>query len=207
MTERVGSGGLGYALAKRSLDIGCATLALALLTPVLALTAAAVKLSSPGPVLFRQRRVGRHGRPFDIVKFRSMRTGLAGPSVTAAGDPRVTGIGRLLRRLKLDELPQLWNVVAGDMSLVGPRPELPRFVARFPADYARILAVRPGLTDYAALEFLEEEALLASAPDPEAAYVERVLPAKIRLYDRYLERMSLRTDLALLLRTATVLLR
>jgi lipopolysaccharide/colanic/teichoic acid biosynthesis glycosyltransferase len=197
----------GYPLAKRSIDMAGAAIGLVMLAPVLAVTAVAVKLSSRGPVLFRQRRVGLNGRSFDILKFRSMRPDLAGPAVTAAGDARITGVGRFLRRSKLDELPQLWNVLVGDMSLVGPRPEVPRFVARFPADYARILAVRPGLTDYATLEFLEEESVLASSPDPEVAYVERVLPVKIAFYHRYLERMSLRTDVALLLRTAAALLR
>jgi lipopolysaccharide/colanic/teichoic acid biosynthesis glycosyltransferase len=115
-------------------------------------------------------------------------------------------VGRLLRATKLDELPQLWNVLRGDMSLVGPRPEVQRFVDRFAGDYARILAVRPGLTDYAALEYLDEEAVLSAAADPEAAYAERVLPAKIALYHRYLARMSLRTDLALLFRTLLAVL-
>jgi len=207
MTARAPRHGRGYALAKRSLDIASAALGLLLLAPVLAVVATAVKLSSPGPVLFRQARVGRNGRPFDILKFRSMWVGGSGPAVTAAGDGRVTGVGRWLRRSKLDELPQLWNVLVGHMSLVGPRPEVPAFVARFPADYARILAIRPGLTDYAALEFLDEEAMLASSRDPEVAYLQRVLPAKIVFYHRYLDRMSFRTDVALLLRTAKALLR
>jgi lipopolysaccharide/colanic/teichoic acid biosynthesis glycosyltransferase len=207
MTPRLGGEGLAYRAAKRALDVVCAAAALALLAPVLAATALAVKLSSPGPALFRQRRVGRNGQIFEILKFRSMRTGMAGLAVTAGGDARVTPLGRLLRRSKVDELPQLWNVLVGEMSLVGPRPEVPRFVARFPRDYARILAVRPGITDDTALAFLDEEAILASAPDPEAAYVERVLPAKIASYHRYLARRSLRTDLGILLRTAAALLR
>ncbi len=183
-----------------------ASAGLVLLSPVLAVLALAVRVSSKGPVLFRQRRMGRNGRPFEILKFRSMRPGIAGPAVTGSEDGRITAVGRLLRKTKLDELPQLWNVLVGDMSLVGPRPELPRFVARFPSDYARILAVRPGITDYAALEFLDEEALLA-CPDPESTYLEHILPAKIVYYHRYLDRMSLRTDLGILARTAARLFR
>jgi lipopolysaccharide/colanic/teichoic acid biosynthesis glycosyltransferase len=207
MTRRGGSGRLPYRVAKRSLDIACSAVGLLLLSPVLAAAALAVKLSSEGPVLFRQRRIGKGGRPFQILKFRSMRPGAPGPAITAGGDARVTRVGRLLRRTKIDELPQLWNVLVGDMSLVGPRPELPRFVARFAAEYARILTVRPGITDYAALEFVDEESALASAADPEAAYVQRVLPAKIALYHRYLDRRSFRTDLAILARTVAALLR
>jgi lipopolysaccharide/colanic/teichoic acid biosynthesis glycosyltransferase len=177
------------------------------LSPVLAAAAIAIRASSPGPVLFRQTRVGRGGRRFEILKFRSMVTGASGPSVTAGGDTRVTGVGRALRRTKLDELPQLWNVLVGHMSLVGPRPEVPRFVERFPEDYARILTVRPGITDFAALEYRDEESVLAGAPDPEAAYVRELLPAKIALYHRYLARMSLATDVALVLRTIASLVR
>jgi lipopolysaccharide/colanic/teichoic acid biosynthesis glycosyltransferase len=174
---------------------------------VLAASALAVKLSSPGPVLFRQTRVGRGGRPFRILKFRSMRDGASGPQVTAGGDDRITPVGRVLRRHKLDELPQLWNVLVGDMSLVGPRPEVQRYVERFAADYERILAVRPGITDRAALEYRDEESVLAAAADPEAAYVSTVLPAKIQLYHRYLDEMSLRTDVTLVLRTLAKLIR
>ena len=196
---------LAYFATKRVIDVAAAGAGLGLLWPVLAAAAVAVKLSSPGPVLFRQERVGRHGRPFRILKFRSMRAGANGPAVTASGDERVTPVGRLLRRYKLDELPQLWNVLVGEMSLVGPRPEVPRYVDRFPADYERILTIRPGITDRAALEYRDEESVLAGAADPEAAYVDVVLPAKIALYHRYLDEMSLRTDLALVLRTFAVL--
>jgi lipopolysaccharide/colanic/teichoic acid biosynthesis glycosyltransferase len=166
-----------------------------------------VKLSSPGPVLFRQARVGRNGRPVRIAKFRSMRANASGPSVTASGDARVTRVGGLLRRTKIDELPQLWNVLVGDMSLVGPRPEVQRYVDRFPEDYKRILAVRPGITDFAAVEYRDEESVLAAAADPEATYLETILPAKIRLYHRYLDEMSLGTDAALILKTLSAVLR
>ncbi len=200
-------GRLAYRFVKRGLDVAISAAGLVLLSPVLAGAAMAVKLTSPGPALFRQSRVGREGRPFPILKFRSMRVGASGPSITAGGDGRITRVGRLLRRSKIDELPQLWNVLAGDMSLVGPRPELQRYVERFPADYARILSIRPGITDYAALEYRDEESVLATSPDPEAAYVQVVLPAKIRLYHRYLDEMSLTTDLTLVLRTLAAVLR
>jgi lipopolysaccharide/colanic/teichoic acid biosynthesis glycosyltransferase len=197
----------GYGALKRALDVVCSAVGLLLLSPALAAAALAVKLSSPGPVLFRQVRVGLRGRPFRIAKFRSMRVNEGGPSVTAGGDARITRVGKLLRRTKVDELPQLWNVLVGDMSLVGPRPEMQRYVDRFPDDYARILAVRPGITDYAAVEYLDEESVLAGAADPEAAYLKTILPAKIRLYHRYLDEMSLRTDFSLILRTLSAVLR
>jgi lipopolysaccharide/colanic/teichoic acid biosynthesis glycosyltransferase len=196
-----------YVLAKRAVDVACSAAGLVLLSPALAAAAVAVKLSSPGPVLFRQARVGLRGRPFRIAKFRSMRCHCSGSAVTAGGDCRVTRVGRLLRRTKLDELPQLWNVLVGEMSLVGPRPEVQRYVDLFRDEYARILTVRPGITDFAAVEYRDEESVLAAAPDVEAAYVERVLPAKIRLYHRYLDEMSLRTDLTLVLRTLAALIR
>jgi lipopolysaccharide/colanic/teichoic acid biosynthesis glycosyltransferase len=196
-----------YSAAKRGLDAVASAAGLLLLSPVLAVVAVAVKASSPGPVLFRQERVGRGGVPFQLLKFRTMRVGGTGPQVTAAGDRRVTGTGRFLRRYKIDEFPQLVNVLRGDMSLVGPRPEVRRYVERFADDYARILAVRPGITDLAAIEYRNEEAILAQASDPEAAYVESVLPAKIRLYDQYLRSMSLSTDLTILARTFWAILR
>lgn len=195
-----------YLAVKRAADVVASAAGLALLAPLFLGLALAVRLSVGRPVLFRQERLGRAGRPFVLLKFRSMRSG-PGPEVTAAGDPRITRLGRWLRRTKLDELPQLWNVLRGDMSLVGPRPEVARYAHMFPADYQRILTVRPGITDFAALAFRDEEALLARAPSPEAAYAEVVLPAKIALYQRYLREMSLRTDLLLVLRTLAAVLR
>jgi lipopolysaccharide/colanic/teichoic acid biosynthesis glycosyltransferase len=192
---------------KRVIDVVASAVSLAALAPALAAIAVAVKLDSPGPVLFRQRRAGRDRRPFTILKFRSMRDGARGRPLTAAQDARVTRVGRFLRRHKLDELPQLWNVLVGDMSLVGPRPEVERYVRLFPEAYTRILAIRPGLTDFAALAYRDEETLLQASPDPEAAYTTSVLPAKITLYQRYLDEMSLRTDLALVLRTLAACLR
>ena len=149
------------------------------------------------PVLFRQRRVGRHGEPFTILKFRSMRMRRGGPEITSSGDGRVTRTGRFLRRYKLDELPQLWNVVRGDMSLIGPRPELPRYVDPLPA-WRAVHRVRPGITDLATLVYRDEERVLAGFPDPERGYRETVLPAKLALNLEYLQRRSPSRDLKLL---------
>ncbi len=199
--------GGGYRFTKRVIDVIASATALVALAPVMGALALAVKLDSRGPVLFRQQRLGLGSRPFTILKFRSMRTGARGALVTSGADARVTRVGRLLRRTKLDELPQLWNVLVGDMSLVGPRPEVARYVRLFPDAYARILTVRPGLTDFAALQYRDEESVLGATADPEAAYTTKVLPAKIALYHRYLDEMSLGTDVRLVLQTLGVLLR
>ncbi|HWO41830.1 MAG TPA: sugar transferase [Candidatus Eisenbacteria bacterium] len=184
-------------------DIVVAASGLLLLSPLLLAVAAAVKLSSPGPVLYRQQRVGRRFRRFDILKFRTMIADAdkVGPLVTADDDPRITPVGRLLRKTKLDELPQLINVLKGDMSFVGPRPEVPRYVERFRADYEEILTVRPGITDLASLRYRDESALLARAEDPEAEYVSKILPEKIRLAKEYIRQSSLFFDLALIVKT------
>jgi lipopolysaccharide/colanic/teichoic acid biosynthesis glycosyltransferase len=199
--------GSAYLGVKRALDVLASSAGLLVLAPLLAVIALAVKASSPGSVLFRQERVGRKGRPFLILKFRSMRMGIAGPLVTAGGDSRITRLGKVLRRTKMDELPQLWNVLVGDMSLVGPRPEVRRYVDAFPEDYRAILSIRPGLTDYASVEYRDEESILAGYSDPDAAYLSVVLPAKIRLYHRYLRHMSFRTDLSLILQTLAKIVR
>ena len=196
-----------YPKAKRLMDIIAGGLGLFVLSPVLLGCAVAVRSSSAGPVLFRQTRMGRGGREFEILKFRSMRVGDIGPMVTGARDPRITAVGRVLRRYKLDELPQLVNVLHGDMSLVGPRPELLRYVEIFPMEYSRILSVRPGLTDFAAIEYRDEEDLLALSADPELAYVEQILPAKIQLYFKYLDHLSLKTDLTLIGKTVRAVIR
>lgn len=190
-------------------DLIVATFALLAVTPLLLLAMLAIRLDSTGPVWFRQERVGRGGRTFRIHKLRTMQVDAPsrGPGVTAHEDPRITRVGRLLRHYRIDELPQLIDVIRGDMSLVGPRPELPRFVAAYPpALRDELLAVRPGLTDPAALEFADEAALLAGAADPERAYVEQILPRKLQLQAEYLRRATLRTDLAVLSRTLRLLL-
>jgi lipopolysaccharide/colanic/teichoic acid biosynthesis glycosyltransferase len=200
-----------YVVAKRVVDVTFSAVVLVCLAPLMAAIAIAVRLDSPGPAIFRHARLGRFGKPFLVYKFRSMRAvrddAPGGLQVTAAGDSRITRVGRFLRRYKLDELPQFANVLKGDMSLVGPRPEVDRYARLYPDEYERILSVRPGLTDFATLEFRHEEELLGRSSDPEDAYQREVLPAKIRLYLRYLDERSLRTDLALLAQTARHLLR
>ena len=197
-------------LAKRLFDLGASTLGLLLLAPLLLLLAAWIRCDSPGPVLFRQRRVGRNGVPFLIYKFRTMTHGAqADRLLSVADDVRATRAGSWLRRRKLDELPQLFNVLRGDMSLVGPRPEVPHYVAHYPpAVRAIVLSVPPGITDWAALRFRNEGEILRRAADPEHTYLTRVLPLKLKYYVRYVQRRTLVIDVQILLSTvATLLLR
>ena len=194
-------------MLKRAFDLIAAGSGLVLLSPLLMLAAACVRLTSPGPVFFRQERIGRDFRPFFILKFRSMveDAPARGAAITYGDDPRVTWIGRLLRKTKIDELPQLVNVLKGEMSLVGPRPEIPKYVEMFRADYAEILRVRPGITDLASLKYRDESAVLGRAEDPEAEYVRRVLPEKIALAKEYVARSSLWFDVRLILGTLVCL--
>jgi lipopolysaccharide/colanic/teichoic acid biosynthesis glycosyltransferase len=190
--------------AKRALDVVLAALGLVILAPLLVLIGAAVKIGSRGPVFFRQERVGLHGKRFWIHKFRTMAADapLRGPAITTELDPRVTPFGRWLRRSKLDELPQLIDVLLGDMSLVGPRPEVPRYVDAYPEGIRqKVLSVRPGITDVASIEFIDENSLLAGAADPEREYVEKILPRKLQHYAHYVENRSLALDLAILGKT------
>ena len=193
--------------AKRGLDIVLSLTVLPVVVPVLALAALWIKLDSPGPVLYRQERVGRHGRLFRIHKLRTMRVhDDRGPQLTQAGDARITRAGRWLRRRRVDELPQLWDVLKGDMSLVGPRPEVPRYMACYPEEARRrILSVRPGITERAALELRDEDRLLASAADPERVYIEQILPLKQRYALDYVAHHSLWSDLRILWATLGVL--
>ena len=194
--------------AKRAMDVGGVLLALPLALPVMALIALWVRVDSPGPALFRQQRVGRGGRLFCMLKFRTMRAQAQGPQITATGDARITRAGRWLRASKLDELPQLINVLRGDMSLVGPRPEVPRYMALYPEEARRlILSVRPGITDRAAIEFRDEERLLAESGDPERTYVEHIMPIKQRHYLAYVARHGVAGDLRILLDTVRALFR
>jgi lipopolysaccharide/colanic/teichoic acid biosynthesis glycosyltransferase len=189
---------------KRAFDVVTSLAGLVLLSPVFAIFALAIRLESPGPAFFLQERIGYRGRPFRIIKFRTMRRNAPaeGPQITVGADPRITRVGSLLRRSKLDELPQLVNVLKGEMSLVGPRPEVPAFMERYPPEQkAVILSVRPGITDFAAIEFSEEAEILARATDPEAAYVNEVMPRKFVLYKRYVEERSMCVDLKLIGRT------
>lgn len=190
-------------MLKRLFDFVLAGAGLIAVAPLMAGIAAAVKLGSRGPVFFRQERLGLYGRPFRIYKFRSMICDAErrGNKFTVSGDDRVTPVGRFLRRHKLDELPQLINVVRGEMSLVGPRPEVPEYAERFPVEFARILRVKPGITHPTTLRFRDEEKLLAAAEDPRAAYLEQVMPAKMHLYAENLSSESLRSDVATIVQT------
>lgn len=189
-------------MGKRLVDVVLAMLGLALLAPLLGIVALAIKADSPGPVFFRQERVGLNGRRFRMFKFRTMTT--AAPAarelqLTVAGDARITRVGAVLRRYKLDELPQLIDVLRGTMSLVGPRPEVPRYVNQYPhLQRERVLSVRPGITDFASLRFRNENQLLAEAADPEREYVEVILPEKLRAAVNYVDHASLSTDLRVL---------
>lgn len=195
---------------KRFLDIVGAVAGLILLAPAILLFALAIKLDSTGPVLFRQTRVGYQGKLFLINKFRTMvwSPGSGGIQITQSTDPRITRIGRFLRKTKLDEVPQLWNVLVGDMSLVGPRPEVPRYVEYYPEDLRSIiLSVRPGITDLASIEFVDENRLLSGESDLEAAYARKVLPRKLELCALYVTNRSARMDVAILVRTVYAVLR
>lgn len=189
--------------AIRALDVVLAALGLLLTAPVWPLVAAAIKLDSRGPVLFRGRRLGRDRTEFDILKFRSMVSSPAGtgPAITAAGDARITRVGRLLRVSKLDELPQLVNVLRGEMSIVGPRPEAPVYLPHYAGELAEILRWRPGITSPASIAFRHEEQLLGAVSDPEAHYVDVVLPEKIRIDLAYFRTRSVRSDVGVILRT------
>ena len=190
-------------MSKRMFDIAASLAGLMLLAPLFVMVALWIKLDSPGPVLFRQQRVGRHGAPFSIYKFRTM-AAAAGATLqlTVGRDSRITRAGRFLRRYKLDELPQLINVLQGAMSLVGPRPEVPRYVACYPPEVrAIVLSVAPGITDWASILYREESAILGRAADPERAYRETILPAKLDYYVRYVRERSFWTDLRIIFRT------
>lgn len=194
---------------KRGLDIALSLPALLILAPILLLLAAVVFVTSGRPVLFVQERIGMDGRPFRLLKLRTMRKdGSRGLPLTGAGDRRVTRVGRFLRAAKLDELPQLVNVLAGDMSLVGPRPEVPRYVARYTSEQRRILDARPGLTDPASVLFRDEEALLGAVPEEsrERFYLETILPRKLGMNLEYIDRASVGYDLLLVLKTIKVVI-
>jgi lipopolysaccharide/colanic/teichoic acid biosynthesis glycosyltransferase len=189
---------------KRLEDIVVAAIGIVILAPVFAVIAIAIRLEDGGPVFYRQVRVGRAGRPFEIDKFRSMIPAPkgAGSPLTIAGDPRVTRVGALLRRVKLDELPQLFNVLQGEMSLVGPRPEAPDLMLHYSrSQRAVMVSVRPGMTDYASVLLRDESELLARAPDPARFYRERIMPLKCELCARYVNDMGPLTDMRIVLAT------
>lgn len=193
---------------KRLFDIAASAIGLLLLAPVLLGIAIWIKRDSPGPVFFRQERIGRHGQPFRIYKFRSMRQDNAGLQITVGEDARITRSGRFIRAYKLDELPQLINVLLGDMSIVGPRPEVPRYVALYPAEVrAEVLSVRPGITDLASVQYRSESMLLAQSSNPEQTYVDTILPAKLALCRQYVRERSFWLDLRIIGMTLGILLK
>lgn len=192
---------------KRLIDLVGSMVGLVLLSPLLLAAGFFVLLDAGRPVLFRHERVGQHGKRFSVLKFRSMHHSDGGPQVTVSGDPRVTTSGKFLRRTKLDELPQLWNVLVGEMSLVGPRPEVPDVVARHANAYAPILQYRPGITDPASLRFSREEEILAAQDDPDHYYHTVLLPQKLEISAAYLERRSVTADLLVLASTVKSVVR
>ena len=189
-------------LARRILDVSASAMGLVILSPLLIGLSVVVKLNDGGPVFYASRRVGRDGRNFALYKFRTMviDADKQGPAITTAADRRITPAGAWMRRFKLDELPQLWNVLKGEMSLVGPRPEDPRYVARYTPEQRRVLAVRPGITSVASLAYRHEEQLLAG-PDWETVYCREILPAKLALELAYLHRRTFWSDVGVILRT------
>ena len=193
--------------AKRALDVAVSAAGLLLLAPLLVVLAVAIRLDSPGPAIFRQERVGMRGRRFVLRKFRTMTEVRApgGFDLTVDGDARITTLGAWLRSRRLDELPQLINVLFGDMSLVGPRPELPQYVDRYSDEQRRVLDWAPGITDPASIAFRNEGAALAAADDPESVYLNQILPEKLRMSLEYAERASLRSDLGVILQTLRLL--
>jgi lipopolysaccharide/colanic/teichoic acid biosynthesis glycosyltransferase len=186
------------------IDRIAAFLAAALLSPLFVALAATIACRDGRPILFRQQRVGLGGKPFEILKFRSMGISNSGPLTSRSGDKRVTANGKFLRRWKLDELPQLWNVVRGDMRFVGPRPELKRYVDLYDKNQRAVLEYTPGITDVASLTFRDEESLLASAQDPQRYYVEELMPEKIRLNLAYAIRRNIWSDLCMIANTVLV---
>lgn len=191
-------------LAKRIFDLFFSTVGVVVLAPLFVIISVWIKMDTPGPVFFRQERVGKSGRPFRIYKFRTMCLDAQskGRQITVGDDPRITHSGKLLRQYKIDELPQLLNVISGDMSLVGPRPEVPRYVSLYPQEIrTQVLSVKPGITDYASIEYRDENAILGKATDPDAAYITEVMPAKLRYYERYVAERSLWVDFKIILAT------
>jgi lipopolysaccharide/colanic/teichoic acid biosynthesis glycosyltransferase len=190
-------------MMKRLFDFVFSLLGLTVLSPLLAVIAIFIKIDSKGSVFFRQERIGRHFKPFRIYKFRTMISDSSqqGPSVTVAGDRRVTRMGRFLRKTKIDELPQLINVLKGEMSFVGPRPEVGKYVELFKSDYQKLLSVRPGITDPASIYYADEEGVLSRSADWEREYSSKILPEKIKFASQYVDNHNLLLDLKLILKT------
>jgi lipopolysaccharide/colanic/teichoic acid biosynthesis glycosyltransferase len=193
---------------KRMFDFAVAAVGLLVLSPLMLCAAFLIKVDSPGPIFFKQERVGKGFRPFLIYKFRTMVQDASqrGSSITVGADPRITRIGRFLRKTKFDELPQIINVLKGEMSLVGPRPEVAKYVELFRGDYEKILSIRPGITDLASIKYEDEADLLGRSANPEEEYLRRVLPDKLKLAKEYVNRSSFLFDARLILTTLPRLL-
>ena len=194
---------------KRAMDIVISGCALFVLWPVLLLIAAAIRIDDPGPVFYRQVRIGLNGKPFRILKFRTMVVDAdkKGLQITVGRDNRITRMGAMLRKTKLDELPQLINVLTGEMSFVGPRPEVPRYVEMYTPYQRQVLLVRPGITDYASIAYRNENDMLAGAENPEELYIGTIMPDKIELNMKYLREISPATDIRLIFRTIAAVIR
>lgn len=192
---------------KRLFDMVCAALGLLILSPVLLVCTLLVGLTSPGGVLFRQERIGKDGVPFTIYKFRSMRKDNAGLKISTSRDARITPVGRVLRKTKLDELPQLWNVLKGDMSFVGPRPEVREYTDLYTPEQRQVLLVRPGITGLASIRYRNENELLTASSDPNRTYIEEVMPAKLALDLNYIPRACVSYDIKLILETLVAVVR
>ena len=195
-------------MLKRIFDIISSLFGLILLSPFMIIIAILIKLDSKGPIFFKQVRVTKNGREFKIFKYRTMKIGSDKYSqITVGKDSRITKVGDFLRKYKLDEIPQLINVLIGDMSLVGPRPEVPKYVALYTEEQREILKVRAGITDYASIEFSNENDILANEADPEKAYIEKIMPKKIELNKKYLSEISVMTDIKIILLTIKKILK
>ena len=191
-----------YLFFKRLFDIVASVIVLLILFPILLIIACWIAVDSKGGIFYKQQRIGKNEKPFYLLKFRSMRYGAdKSGQLTIGEDKRVTKVGRFIRRFKLDEFPQLLNIIKGDMSIVGPRPEVPKYVALYNKEQRKVLEVLPGLTDYATLEYIHEQRILGQAEDPEQAYVSEVMPAKLKLNIVYINERSFWTDIRIICST------
>lgn len=190
-------------MIKRFMDVILSFIVLIILLPFFLLLSLLIIIDSPGGVFYSQERIGKDGKPFKLLKFRSMRPYADQQSKLTIGnsDPRITRMGKFIRKYKLDEFPQLLNVIKGEMSIVGPRPEVPKYVEMYDAEQRKVLSLRPGLTDYASIKYFKENDLLAKAEDPEKEYIEVIMPAKLEINLEYIEKKSLATDLKIIFKT------
>jgi len=197
-----------YSLIKRLADIVASIIVLLLLFPVFLVISIWILLDSPGGLFYKQVRVGKNGKEFKLFKFRSMRTGADKEGqITIGNDKRVTRSGKFIRKFKIDEFPQLINIIAGDMSVVGPRPEVPKYVKMYSDEQKKVLSVRPGLSDFATIEYINEQEQLGKSPDPEKLYINTIMPEKLALNLKYIQSRSFSTDLKIILKTFSSILR